>query len=96
MSGRAPSTTRKSATWLWRLHQIGDSTPKEQPNSSVQGRRTDVKWRKDSSQIRRGKAPRVMASLRIAITILRLEGEDNLAKATRDARNDSHRALTSS
>ena len=35
-----------------------------------------------------------MASLRnIAISILRLEGEPNLAKATRGARNYPHRAL---
>ncbi|WP_258067159.1 hypothetical protein [Arthrobacter sp. GMC3] len=35
-----------------------------------------------------------MASLRnIAITILRLQGEANLAKATRAARNDPDRAL---
>ena len=56
--------------------------------------RRDVTWREDGSQIRRGNAPRVMASLRnIAITILRLEGETNLAKATRGARNYPHRAL---
>ncbi|MHA7177915.1 ISAs1 family transposase [Arthrobacter sp. Sr24] len=56
--------------------------------------RRDVTWREDSSQVRRGNAPRVMASLRnIAITILRLEGETNLAKATRGARNYPQRAL---
>ncbi|MDQ6739318.1 MAG: ISAs1 family transposase [Actinomycetota bacterium] len=56
--------------------------------------RRDVTWREDSSQVRRGNAPRVMASLRnIAITILRREGETNLAKATRGARNYPHRAL---
>ena len=56
--------------------------------------RRDVTWREDASQIRRGNAPRIMASLRnIAITILRLEGETNLAKATRGARNYPHRAL---
>jgi len=44
--------------------------------------------------VRRGHAPRVMASLRnIAITILRLQGETNLAKATRGARNYPLRAL---
>lgn len=48
--------------------------------------RRDVTWREDHSQIRNGEAPRVMASLRnIAITILRLQGETNLAKATRAA-----------
>lgn len=56
--------------------------------------RRDVTWREDASQIRRGNAPRVMASLRnIAITILRLEGETNIAKATRGARNYPRRAL---
>ncbi|MFQ4150604.1 ISAs1 family transposase [Arthrobacter sp. LAPM80] len=56
--------------------------------------RRDVTWREDGSQVRRGNAPRVMASLRnIAISILRLEGEPNLAKATRGARNYPHRAL---
>jgi len=56
--------------------------------------RRDVTWREDGSQVRRGNAPRIMASLRnIAITILRLEGETNLAKATRGARNYPHRAL---
>jgi hypothetical protein len=34
-----------------------------------------------------------MASLRIAITSLRLEGETNIAKASRGARNYPHRAL---
>lgn len=34
-----------------------------------------------------------MVSLRIALTILRLEGETNIAKATRVARNYPHRAL---
>lgn len=56
--------------------------------------RRDVTWREDGSQVRRGNAPRVMASLRnIAITVLRLEGETNLAKATRGARNYPDRAL---
>ncbi|WP_193341920.1 transposase [Pseudarthrobacter sp. AB1] len=55
--------------------------------------RRDVTWREDGSQVRRGNAPRAMASLRIAITILRLEGETNIAKATRVARNYPHRAL---
>lgn len=56
--------------------------------------RRDVTWREDGSQVRRGNAPRVMASLRnIAITIMRLEGETNIAKATRGARNYPRRAL---
>lgn len=49
--------------------------------------RRDVNWCEDHSQVRNGEAPRVMAPLRnIAITILRLQGETNLAKATRAAR----------
>ncbi len=56
--------------------------------------RRDVTWMEDHSQIRTGQAPRVMASLRnLAITILRLAGETNIAKATRAARNRPHRAL---
>lgn len=56
--------------------------------------RRDVTYREDLSQVRKGNAPRVMASLRnIAISILRLHGEPNIAKATRGARNYPHRAL---
>ncbi|WP_427018948.1 ISAs1 family transposase [Pseudarthrobacter sp. P1] len=56
--------------------------------------RRDLTWREDKSTVRRGNAPRVVASLRnIAITILRLDGETSLAKATRGARNYPHRAL---
>jgi len=56
--------------------------------------RRDVTYREDLSQIRKGNAPRVMASLRnIAISILRLHGEPNIAKATRGARNYPNRAL---
>lgn len=55
----------------------------------------DGTWREDASQIRRGNAPRAMASPRnIAITILRLEGETNLANATRNTRYYPHRAQT--
>ncbi len=56
--------------------------------------RRDVLWMEDHSQIRKGQAPRVMASLRnLAITIHRLAGETNLSKATRAARNRPDRAL---
>ncbi|WP_349361779.1 hypothetical protein [Paenarthrobacter sp. PH39-S1] len=56
--------------------------------------RRDVTWREDHSQVRNGEAPRVMASLRnIAIMILRLQGETNLAKAAQAARNYPDRAL---
>lgn len=44
----------------------------------------DVTYDEDRSQIRTGNGPRVMASLRnIAISILRLAGAKNIAKATR-------------
>jgi predicted transposase YbfD/YdcC len=56
--------------------------------------RRDVLYREDHSQVRKGNAPRLMASLRnIAISILRLQREINLAKATRAARNYPLRAL---
>lgn len=56
--------------------------------------RRDVPYGEPPSQIRNGAAPRVMASLRnTAITILRLKGETNLAKATRAARSYPDRAL---
>jgi hypothetical protein len=44
----------------------------------------DVTYDEDRSQIRTGKGPRVMASLRnLAITILRLTGETSIAAALR-------------
>ena len=58
--------------------------------------RRDALYREDHSQVRKGNAPRVMASLRnIAISTLRLQGETNPAKATRAARNYRLRALNS-
>ncbi|MET3721799.1 MULTISPECIES: ISAs1 family transposase [unclassified Arthrobacter] len=56
--------------------------------------RRDVTWNEDHSQIRNGQAPRAMASLRnLCITIHRLGGQTNVAKATRAARNHPDRAL---
>jgi len=44
----------------------------------------DVTFDEDRSQVRKGNGPRVMASLRnIAVSLLRLAGADNIAKATR-------------
>lgn len=44
----------------------------------------DVTYDEDRSQIRKGNGPRVMASLRnIAISVLRLAGAKNIAKANR-------------
>ena len=44
----------------------------------------DVTFDKDRSQIRKGNGPRVMASLRnVAISVLRVAGADNIAKALR-------------
>jgi len=44
----------------------------------------DVTFDEDRSQVRKGNGPRVMASLRnIAISLLRLAGATNIAKATR-------------
>jgi predicted transposase YbfD/YdcC len=44
----------------------------------------DLDWDEDRSQVRTGNGPRVMASLRnLAITILRLTGETNIAAALR-------------
>ena len=44
----------------------------------------DVTFDEDRSQIRKGNGPRVMASLRnLAISVLRVAGADNIAKALR-------------
>jgi predicted transposase YbfD/YdcC len=45
----------------------------------------DVAYLEDKSLVRTGNAPRVMASLRsLAISLLRLDGHDNIAAANRD------------
>jgi predicted transposase YbfD/YdcC len=55
----------------------------------------DVTWDEDRSQIRAGNGPQVMASLRnLAITILRLAGEPNIAAALRHHAGDPNRPLT--
>jgi predicted transposase YbfD/YdcC len=55
----------------------------------------DVTFDEDRSQVRTGQAPRVMASLRnTAISLLRLAGWTNIAKALRHHARDPKRALT--
>jgi predicted transposase YbfD/YdcC len=55
----------------------------------------DVAWDEDRSQVRTGNGPQVMASLRnLAITILRLAGETNIAAALRYHASDPNRPLT--
>jgi predicted transposase YbfD/YdcC len=54
----------------------------------------DVTWDEDRSQIRTGHGPQVMASLRnLAITILRLTGETNIAAALRHHASNPLRPL---
>ncbi len=55
----------------------------------------DVTYLEDKSLIRTGNAPRVMASLRsLAISLLRLDGHDNIAAANRRHLRDPQRTLT--
>ncbi len=55
----------------------------------------DVTFDEDRSQVRTGNAPRVMATLRnTAISLLRLAGWTNIAKALRHHARDPERALT--
>ena len=55
----------------------------------------DVTFDEDRSQVRTGQAPRVMATLRnTVISLLRLAGWDNIAKALRHHARDPERALT--
>lgn len=55
----------------------------------------DVTFDEDRSQIRTGNGPRVMAGLRnLAISIHRLAGATNIAKATRAYARNPERALT--
>jgi hypothetical protein len=55
----------------------------------------DVIYQKDSSLVRTGNAPRVMASLRnLAISLLRLDGHANIAAANRRHARDPRRTLT--
>ncbi|MHA7305197.1 hypothetical protein ACX80E_08120 [Arthrobacter sp. TMN-49] len=56
--------------------------------------RRDVTWCEDASQVRRGqRTPCYGLPAEYRHTILRLDGETNLAKATRGARNYPCRAL---
>jgi predicted transposase YbfD/YdcC len=54
----------------------------------------DVTYLEDKSLVRTGNAPRVMASLRsLAISLLRLDGQDNIAAANRHHARDPQRTL---
>ena len=55
----------------------------------------DVTYQEDKSLVRTGNAPRVMATLRsLAISLLRLDGHDNIAAANRHHARDPLRTLT--
>ncbi|MHB8274167.1 MAG: ISAs1 family transposase [Dermatophilaceae bacterium] len=55
----------------------------------------DVTFGEDDSHVRTGQAPRIMATLRnTVISLLRLAGWDNIAKALRHHAHDPERALT--
>ena len=54
----------------------------------------DVTYQEDKSPVRTGNAPRVMATLRsLAISLLRLDGWKNIAKANRHHARDPQRTL---
>jgi hypothetical protein len=54
----------------------------------------DVTWDEDRSQIRTGKGPQVMASLRnLAVAILRLTGHTNIAAGLRHHAHNPTRPL---
>src|SRR2546429_579018 len=54
----------------------------------------DVTYQEDKSLVRTGNAPRVMASLRsLAISLLRLDGQANIAAASRHHAGDPQRTL---
>ncbi len=54
----------------------------------------DVTYQEDSSLVRTGNAPRVMASLRsLGISLLRMDGHDNIASANRHHARDPQRTL---
>ena len=53
----------------------------------------DVTYQEDKSLVRTGNAPRVMASLRLAISLLRLDGHTNIAAANRHHARDPQRTL---
>ena len=53
----------------------------------------DVTYQEDKSLVRTGNAPRVMASLRLAIGLLRLDGHANIAAANRRYARDPQRGL---
>ncbi|MEU0266636.1 transposase [Nocardioides sp. NPDC006303] len=55
----------------------------------------DVTYGEDNSLVRTGNSPRVMATLRsLAISLIRLDGHDNIAAANRHHAQDPQRTLT--
>jgi predicted transposase YbfD/YdcC len=55
----------------------------------------DATYQEDKSLVRTGNAPRVMATLRsTAISLLRLDGHDNIAAANRHHARDPRRTIT--
>lgn len=55
----------------------------------------DVTYQEDKSLVRTGNAPRIMATLRsLAISLLRLDGHNNIAAANRHHARDPHRTIT--
>jgi hypothetical protein len=54
----------------------------------------DVTYQEDKSLVRTGNAPRVMASLRsLVISLLRLDGQTNIAAANHQHARDPQRTL---
>jgi hypothetical protein len=52
-----------------------------------------VTYQEDNSLVRTGNAPRVMATLPVAISLLRLDGHANIAAANRHHARDPQRTL---
>lgn len=82
--GRPQRTPELLATWVqshWEIENLPHWV-------------RDVTYDEDSSQVRTGNAPRVMASLRnTAITLLRLHGHQNIAAALRHHARDIDRPV---
>ena len=73
--------------------------PPWRPGSPATGRQetgftgSDVTYQEDKSLVRSGNAPPVMASLRLAISLLRLDGHASIAAANRHHARDPQRTL---
>ena len=64
------------------------------PTTNSTGSVRDVTYQEDKSLVRTGNAPRVMATLRsLAVSVLRLDGHDNIAAANRHHTRDPQRTL---